>query len=263
MLGTPNDKIDGLTVDEVRLLQNEIQKRFPNGQSSFSVIYDARKEKKADESTWRAAVKGKGPTLSILTTGEGYICGAFTLYAYQGDGNFHEDQMSFLFRLRGRKGVVQPLFLRARLGSRSQIRDSPQGYGPAFSCSGSGYGLEFFNGSCGLNSTSHKGQCNCTNGRDYEDPPAEDGAYALTGSANSWSLANVQTFLVTISDRPPLPKYAGKYSDADQFKSAPDPHSSKKCDLCAVQVLELQSKDAEVAALRAELGQKDKAIAAL
>uniref|UniRef100_A0A8C3TAB8 TLDc domain-containing protein n=1 Tax=Chelydra serpentina TaxID=8475 RepID=A0A8C3TAB8_CHESE len=91
-----------LTQDEVKQLQHLL------GSRQFSLLYKASVHG-YNASIFHAKCDTQGPTVAIGYNGSGYIFGGFTSQSYVSSGAYINDEKAFLFRLKGKEGVLSPL----------------------------------------------------------------------------------------------------------------------------------------------------------
>lgn len=91
-----------LTQDEVKQLQHLL------GSRQFSLLYKASVHG-YNASIFHAKCDGQGPTVAVAYNGSGYVFGGFTSQCYVSSGGYIKDEKAFLFRLKGREGVLSPL----------------------------------------------------------------------------------------------------------------------------------------------------------
>uniref|UniRef100_A0A8C0JF16 TLDc domain-containing protein n=1 Tax=Chelonoidis abingdonii TaxID=106734 RepID=A0A8C0JF16_CHEAB len=91
-----------LTQDEVKQLQHLL------GSRQFSLLYKASVHG-YNASVFHAKCDAQGPTVAVAYNGSGYIFGGFTRQSYVSSGGYISDEKAFLFRLKGREGVLSPL----------------------------------------------------------------------------------------------------------------------------------------------------------
>uniref|UniRef100_A0A8C0JFQ4 TLDc domain-containing protein n=1 Tax=Chelonoidis abingdonii TaxID=106734 RepID=A0A8C0JFQ4_CHEAB len=91
-----------LTQDEVEQLQRLL------GSRSLSLLYKASVHG-YNASIFHAKCYAQGPTVAVAYNGSGYVFGGFTSQCYVSSGRYINDEKAFLFRLKGREGVLSPL----------------------------------------------------------------------------------------------------------------------------------------------------------
>uniref|UniRef100_A0A674IU52 TLDc domain-containing protein n=1 Tax=Terrapene triunguis TaxID=2587831 RepID=A0A674IU52_9SAUR len=88
-----------LTQDEVKQLQHLL------GSRQFSLLYKASVHG-YNASIFHAKRDAQGPTVAVAYNGSGYIFGGFTCQSYVSSGGYINDEKAFLFRLKGKEGVL-------------------------------------------------------------------------------------------------------------------------------------------------------------
>ncbi|CAM2118900.1 unnamed protein product [Caretta caretta] len=99
-----------LTQDEVKQLQHLL------GGRQFSLLYKASVHG-YNASTFHAKCNAQGPTVAIAYNGSGYIFGGLTHQSYVSSGEYIHDEKAFLFRLKGKEGVLSPLKIPVKTAS--------------------------------------------------------------------------------------------------------------------------------------------------
>ncbi|CAM4715458.1 unnamed protein product [Lepidochelys kempii] len=99
-----------LTQDEVKQLQHLLRGR------QFSLLYKASVHG-YNASTFHAKCDAQGPTVAIPYNGSGYIFGGLTHQSYVSSGEYIHDEKAFLFRLKGKEGVLSPLKIPVKTAS--------------------------------------------------------------------------------------------------------------------------------------------------
>ncbi|XP_050819615.1 interferon-induced protein 44-like [Gopherus flavomarginatus] len=99
-----------LTQDEVEELQHLL------GSRSFSLLYKASVHG-YNASIFHAKCDAQGPTVAVAYNGSGYIFGGFTCQSYVSSGGYISDEKAFLFRLKGKEGVLSPLKIPVKTAS--------------------------------------------------------------------------------------------------------------------------------------------------
>ncbi|XP_074858804.1 interferon-induced protein 44-like [Carettochelys insculpta] len=78
-------------------------------------------------SVFHAKCDVQGPTVTIAYNGSGYIFGGFTLESFVSSGTYKSDEKAFLFRLKGREGVLSPLKIPVKTAASAIYAHSSQG----------------------------------------------------------------------------------------------------------------------------------------
>ncbi|CAM5171934.1 unnamed protein product [Natator depressus] len=99
-----------LTQDEVKQLQDLL------GGRQLSLLYKASVHG-YNASTFHAKCDAQGPTVAIAYNGSGYIFGGLTHQSYVSSGEYIHDEKAFLFRLKGKEGVLSPLKIPVKTAS--------------------------------------------------------------------------------------------------------------------------------------------------
>uniref|UniRef100_A0A674JDN7 TLDc domain-containing protein n=1 Tax=Terrapene triunguis TaxID=2587831 RepID=A0A674JDN7_9SAUR len=99
-----------LTQDEVKQLQHLL------GSRQFSLLYKASVHG-YNASIFHAKCDAQGPTVAVAYNGSGYIFGGFTCQSYVSSGGYINDEKAFLFRLKGKEGVLSPLKIPVKTAS--------------------------------------------------------------------------------------------------------------------------------------------------
>ncbi|XP_067394370.1 interferon-induced protein 44-like [Emydura macquarii macquarii] len=91
-----------LTEDELKHLQHLLLGEH------FALLYKGSLHG-YNASTFHAKCDAQGPTVAVAYNGSGYIFGGFTSQSYVSSGAYKNDEKAFLFRLKGKDGVLSPL----------------------------------------------------------------------------------------------------------------------------------------------------------
>uniref|UniRef100_A0A8C8REE9 TLDc domain-containing protein n=1 Tax=Pelusios castaneus TaxID=367368 RepID=A0A8C8REE9_9SAUR len=91
-----------LTQDELKQLQHLLLSRH------FSLLFKGSVHG-YNASIFHAKCDAQGPTVAVAYNGSGYIFGGFTTQSFSSSGAYKNDEKAFLFRLKGRDGVLSPL----------------------------------------------------------------------------------------------------------------------------------------------------------
>uniref|UniRef100_A0A8C3XVM6 TLDc domain-containing protein n=1 Tax=Chelydra serpentina TaxID=8475 RepID=A0A8C3XVM6_CHESE len=109
-----------LTQDAVEQLQHLL------GSRQFSLLYKASVHG-YNTSIFHAKCDAQGPTIAVAYNGSGYIFGGFTSQSYVSSGAYINDEKAFLFRLKGKEGVLSPLKIPVKTATSAVYDHSTSG----------------------------------------------------------------------------------------------------------------------------------------
>ncbi|KAM7162381.1 LOW QUALITY PROTEIN: interferon-induced protein 44-like [Macrochelys suwanniensis] len=109
-----------LTQDAVEQLQHLL------GSRQFSLLYKASLHG-YNASIFHAKCDAQGPTIAVAYNGSGYIFGGFTSQSYVSSGAYIHDEKAFLFRLKGKEGVLSPLKIPVKTATSAVYDHSTSG----------------------------------------------------------------------------------------------------------------------------------------
>uniref|UniRef100_A0A674J678 TLDc domain-containing protein n=1 Tax=Terrapene triunguis TaxID=2587831 RepID=A0A674J678_9SAUR len=101
-------------LDKMVLILKQLQHLL--GSRQFSLLYKASVHG-YNASIFHAKCDAQGPTVAVAYNGSGYIFGGFTCQSYVSSGGYINDEKAFLFRLKGKEGVLSPLKIPVKTAS--------------------------------------------------------------------------------------------------------------------------------------------------